>query len=115
MINIREYLKRNFMYLIFLFLGLTVTGMIKGFNVVIISIFFLALFATTCYSIVGIYNLIRGEKGKGLIWWSLLSILLGVVVKFKYDTQLLLKIVTMACIISVIIIVYINTSSKKNR
>lgn len=105
--NIRQYIKANYVYILYLLLGLGVIGFIIGFNTALFLFVFLFLFAVSCFSFVGIYNYCRNIKEKGLIWQILATIILGTITYFKYGTYPLLKILSLSLVISTVIILYI--------
>lgn len=112
MLNILEYFKKNLVYIIFLLIGMLAIGFVKGPQVVIMLTIFLLSFASCCYMILAVYNYIKGVRDKGLVWWTLISILLCVLVYFLYDSYLLIRILSFATVISLVMIIYINLISK---
>jgi hypothetical protein len=112
MLNILEYIKKNLVYIIFLLIGMIAIGFVKGTQVVIMLTIFLLSFASCCYMILAIYKYIKGVRDKGIVWWTFISILLCVLVYFIYDSFLLIRILSFAIVISLVMIIYTNLTSK---
>lgn len=112
MLNFNKFLKGNIVYLIFLLIGLVAIGFVKGISVVVMLALFLLLFASYCYTIVTVYNLFRGLKEKGIIILCLLSAILTAIVYYLYDISFLIKVISLASVISIIMIVLANSKPK---
>lgn len=112
MLNFNKFLKENIVYLIFLLIGLVAIGFVKGISVVVMLALFLLLFASYCYTIVAVYNLFRGLKEKGIIILCLLTAILTAIVYYLYDISFLIKVISFASVISIIMIVLANSKPK---
>lgn len=112
--DIRQYIKANYVYILYLLLGLAAIGFIIGVNTALFLFIFLFLFTVSCYSFVGIYNYFRNIKEKGLIWQILAAIIFGTITYFKYGTYPLLKILSLSLVISTVIIFYIIFTKRKH-
>ncbi len=112
MVKIFEYLKNNLVFIVFLLIGMLAIGFIKGTQVVIMLSLFLITFTSFSYMILAIYNYFKGRRDRGLVWWTLISILLSGLVYFVYDSYLLIRILSLAIVISLVMIVYSNLTTK---
>jgi hypothetical protein len=102
----------NLVYAIFLLLGLFAVAYFKGFNTAYFLALFLLMFGVTAYSIMGIYNLLRGIKEKMLPWKILLSTILGIVLYNQYVSYALLKAVSVSIVVVVVIGLYVLTFNR---
>jgi hypothetical protein len=112
MIKFNDFLKKNIVYLIFLIIAMFGIGLLKGAGVVLMLALFLLLFGSYCYTIVTVYNIFRGLKESGIIILCLISSILTVIVYYLYDISFLIKIISLASVISFIMIVLVNIKLK---
>jgi hypothetical protein len=112
MIKFNDFLKRNIVYLIFLIIAMFGIGLLKGVGVVLMLALFLLLFASYCYTIVAVYNIFRGLKESEIFKLCLISSMLTAIVYHLYDISFLIKIISLASVISFIMIVLVNIKLK---
>lgn len=113
MLNVVGYLKKNLVYIIFLLFGMGAIGFVKGPQFVIMLTIFLLSFASCCYMLLAFYNYIKGVRDSGIVWWTLISILLCLLIYFLYDAYFLIRILSFATVISLVVIIYTNLTSEK--
>jgi hypothetical protein len=112
MLKFNNFLKKNIVFLIFLIIAISCIGFLKGVDVVVMLALFLLLFGSYCYTIVAVYNIFRGLKESGIIILCLISSILTVIVYYLYDISFLIKIISLALVISFIMIVLVNIKLK---
>ena len=105
--DIREYIKANYVEILFLLLGFAAVIFFIGFDTAIYIFIALVLFAVSGFTFVGIYNYFRNINEKGLIWQILATIILSVITYFMYGTYPLLKILSSSFINCTVIIFYV--------
>ena len=87
-------------------------GFLKGLKIVIMLTIFLLLFVSISNMIHAFYNYIKGDKDKGIVWWTLKSTLLCLFVYFLYDSYLLIRLLSFASVLSLVVIIFVNLKSK---
>ena len=89
----------NYVYLIFLVIGLCAIAYLKGIQTSIFLIAFLATFATSAHVFTDIYTSIRDRTNNLSLLWTISFIICSGLIYYYYGTYAFLKALSLALVI----------------
>jgi hypothetical protein len=89
----------NYVYLIFLVIGLAAIAYLKGIQTSIFLIAFLVTFATSAHVFMDIYISIRDRTNKLSLLWTLSFIICSGIIYYYYGTYSFLKALSLSLVI----------------